>query len=55
MEVISIRQKLTKISWYKYFGAKFQNVYGAQIDELLPADKIGDSPIKIRYELGTTK
>jgi len=46
MKLISTRKNLTKISWYKYFGAKFQNVCDAQIDELLPADKIGDSPIK---------
>ena len=46
--IISTRQKLTKISWYKYFGAKFSKRIrqGAQIDGLLPADKIGDSPIK---------
>jgi len=46
MVLISSRQKLNKISWYKYFGAKFQNLHSAQIDELLPADKIGDSHIK---------
>jgi hypothetical protein len=48
MELKSVRKKLTKIGWYKYFGAKFSKRIrqGAQIDGLLPADKIGDSPIK---------
>ena len=38
MVLISVRKKLTKISWYKYFGAKFSKRIrqGAQIDGLLP-------------------
>jgi len=48
MVLISTRQKLTKISWYKYFGAKSSKRCMAilKIDELLPANKIGDYPIK---------
>jgi len=36
MVLISTRKKLTTISWYKYFGAKFSNRVrqGAQIDGL---------------------
>jgi len=46
MVLISTRQKLPKLVGTNILAPNFQNIYGAQIDELLPADKIGDSPIE---------
>jgi len=50
---MSKRQKLTNISWYKKFGAKFSKLIRQFSNRmLLPADKIGDYPIKYDMKLG---